>query len=359
MTKIFSNLGLSVVDGVAAKGLSMAVDKFNSSISNGFHKKGPVRFYYKYEAGGSIVNVLGKSAVSVATKLAQDEIMKQYNKLISKKVKLNKKTSSMISLIKKGNVDDGSQDPVDSGFGSMLVNNGTRAVIATDAYGNKCVDAFMMAIPLKNKINISQKVRTSVLNNEAGDKYENNSFSSDSLVWWDCTAIVTISSDRNIIATKVAGRDYSRKELVSNGDISISVSGRLNSHLADVYPTQEVKKFIQIMNYKGAIRVNNQFLSQLGIDRIVIQNFNMPQKEGYKNIQEYTFTALGMQPDKETKVSSDTIVSIDQALIKSSDESKSEWKKLMDKKLDGIKSASSDAIGSGLSMSSGILLNSF
>ena len=253
---------------------------------------------------------------------------------------------------------DGSKDPMDSGFGTMSVNGGSRVVVATDAYGNKCVDAFMMGIPLKSKINISQSVRTNILNNEKGEKYETNSFSSDTLVWWDCTAIVTINSERNLIATRVAGRDYSRKELVSNGDISISVSGRLNSFLPDVYPTNEMKKFIQIMNYKGAIRVKSQMLSMLGIDRIVIQNFNMPQKEGYKNIQEYTFTAIGMQPDKEIKVDSDTIVSIEQALIKNSDDSRSAWQKMLDKKLEGIKSASEDALAGGLSMASGMLQNS-
>lgn len=112
------------------------------------------------------------------------------------------------------------------------------------------------------------------------------------------------------------------------------------------------------MNYKGAIRVKSQMLSMLGIDRIVIQNFNMPQKEGYKNIQEYTFTAIGMQPDKEIKVDSDTIVSIEQALIKNSDDSKSAWQKMLDKKLEGIKSASEDALAGGLSMASGMLQNS-
>lgn len=359
MAKIFSNLGLQVVDGATAQATGMAMNLFNSAMSNGFKKKGPVRFYYNYYAGGSILNVMAKSAIGIASKLAQDEIMKQYKKLISKKQKISSSASnSMVTLIDKGNIADGSKDPMDSGFGTMSVNGGSRVVVATDAYGNKCVDAFMMGIPLKSKINISQSVRTNILNNEKGDKYETNSFSSDTLVWWDCTAIVTINSERNLIATRVAGRDYSRKELVSNGDISISVSGRLNSFLPDVYPTNEMKKFIQIMNYKGAIRVKSQMLSMLGIDRIVIQNFNMPQKEGYKNIQEYTFTAIGMQPDKEIKVDSDTIVSIEQALIKNSDDSRSAWQKMLDKKLEGIKSASEDALAGGLSMASGILQNS-
>lgn len=72
----------------------------------------------------------------------------------------------MVTLIEKGNIADGSKDPMDSGFGTMSVNGGSRVVVATDAYGNKCVDAFMMGIPLKSKINISQSVRTNILNNE-------------------------------------------------------------------------------------------------------------------------------------------------------------------------------------------------
>lgn len=356
MAKIFSNLGLSVVDGLTAQATGIAMNALNSAISNGFQSKGPVRFYYNYDmGGGSVLNVMAKSAIGLASKLAQDEIMNQYKKLISKKSKLSDSSNSMTKLIEDGNKADGSEDPLKSGFGAMKVNNGSNAVVATDAYGNKCVDAIMLGIPLKNKISISQNVKET-----KGTKYAttSNSFSSDTLVWWDCTAIITVNSDRNLIVTRVSGRDYSRKELVSNGDVTISVTGRLNSHLPDVYPTSEVKKFIQIMNYKGSVKVNSQILSMFGIDRIVIQNFNMPQKEGYKNIQEYTFTAIGMQPEKETKVSSDTIVAIEQALIDNSSDSKSDWEKMLDKKLDGIKSASTDALAGSLSMASGMLQNS-
>lgn len=358
MAKIFSNLGLSVVNGVAAQATGMAMNYFNTALSNGFQKRGPVRFYYNYGAGGSITNVLAKSAIGIASKLAQDEIMNQYKKLVSKKSKLSTdSSSSMTTLIKDGLKNNGTSDPWESDFGKMKVNGGKNVVFATDCYGNPCIDAFMMGVPLKNKIPVSQKV---VESNNAKPEvtYHNMNFSSDTLVWWDCTAIVTVNSERNLIATRVAGRDYSRKELVSNGDISISVTGRMNSHLPDIYPSSEVKKFIQIMNYKGAIKVNSQFLSMLGIDRIVIQNFNMPQKEGYKNLQDYTFTAIGMQPSKETKVENDTIVSIDNAIQASNDKEESAWKKMLNQKLESIKSATGDALAGSLSMASGMLQNS-
>ena len=39
MAKIFSNLGLQVVDGVTAQATGMAMNLFNSAMSNGFKKK--------------------------------------------------------------------------------------------------------------------------------------------------------------------------------------------------------------------------------------------------------------------------------------------------------------------------------
>lgn len=121
------------------------------------------------------------------------------------------------------------------------------------------------------------------------------------MVWYDTTALVTINSDKNLIATRVQGRDYSRKELVSNGDIKFSVSGQITSGKPDIYPSEEVKKFIKVMQYKGIVKINNQILDQFGISHIVITDFNMPPRQGYKALQQYSFSAIGLQPEKILK----------------------------------------------------------
>lgn len=360
MASLFTNLGLKVFDGVTAQLQGSIVNKLNKGMLTGF-KNSEVRFYYNEKAGGSITKIMTKSLIGQVTKALTDEALSMYHNLLFKDGKLNEHTSNMQKLIENGNmVDDAfgyNADNISTAkFGAMSVNGGKNVVVATDMYGNRCVDAVMLGIPVKNPINFSQRWRddqADVINNT----YNQNDFSSDTLVWWDCTAIITLSSDKNIIVTKVNGRDYSRKELVSNGDINISITGRMNSNLADVFPTDDMQKFIQIMKYKGAVKVNSQILSQFGIDRIIIQNFNLPQKTGYKNIQEYTISAIGLQPDIEAKVTNDTIKTIDTVIVEEEKE-KSPWLKILDNRLDGLKHASEDAVSQGLSMASGILENS-
>lgn len=362
---LFGNLGLNIFDGVTAQAQGAATNWLKNKLGNGFKGSGGVRFYYDKNMGGGIINVVTKSILSTALKTLTDEALKQYHNLLFKgKVQDGSNSTNMVKIISEGNeVDDSFVLPTAKDapgkfystgkYGVMTVNNGQNTIVATDMYGERCVDAFMMGIPVKSGIEVRQQVRVDYATGTL-KPYGENAFTSDTLVWWDCTAIITIQSQKNLIVTKVNGRDYSRKELVSNGDINISISGTMSSDLPEVYPTLEIQKFIRMMKYKGPIRVNSQYLSQFGIDRIIIQDFNMPQKRGFKNLQEYTINAIGLQPDKETLEIKDTIKTIDTAIMQQEKE-KSPWAKILDDRLDGLKRASEDVLSSGLSMASGML----
>lgn len=148
-------------------------------------------------------------------------------------------------------------------------------------------------------------------------------------MWYDTTALITINSDKNLIATRVTGRDYSRKELVSNGDIKFTVSGQITSGKPDIYPAEEMQKFYKIMQYKGIVKINNMVLDQLGITHIVIENFNVSPRQGYKALQQYTFSAIGLQPENEIEISEDTISIIPQKNVSANDDDGSEWMKML------------------------------
>ena len=154
--------------------------------------------------------------------------------------------------------------------------------------------------------------------------------------------------------TRVVGRDYSRKELFSNGDIEFTVNGTISSNIADVYPANEVKKFIQIMKYKGIVKVNNQMLDQFGIDGIVIKGFSLDAKDGFKNQQNYTFSAVGIMPKSEVNVMRDTIVTIDRNLTKNS-EKKNKWSQMLNNKLEGISNTAIGMADQGLAIAGGLL----
>ena len=126
-------------------------------------------------------------------------------------------------------------------------------------------------------------------------------------VFLDLGAIVQAQSSNNLVLTKVQGRDYSRKELISGGDINFTVTGKIVSNYPDVYPYAEVSKFITLMQHKGVIQVFNLMFQQFNVTQILIKDFNMGQNEGFKNVQPYSFTCVAVEPDDAVNVVQDTI----------------------------------------------------
>ena len=112
---------------------------------------------------------------------------------------------------------------------------------------------------------------------------------------------VQISSKNNILLTTVQGRDYSRKELISGGDLEINISGKITSKYPEVYPESEVSKFIKIVQYKGVIDCDNTILRQFNISRLIILNYTFPPSE-YRNIQPYTISCVAVEPSETVEL---------------------------------------------------------
>lgn len=129
----------------------------------------------------------------------------------------------------------------------------------------------------------------------------------------DLSPQISVSSSKNIVMTQVQGRDYTRKELVSGGDISFSVTGSIVSHNEGEYPESAVKKFIQIMQYNGIVNVKSMLFDQFNVTRIVIKDFSLSNPE-YKNIQPYSFSCVAIEPDEDVKITQDTISVINREL---------------------------------------------
>lgn len=122
-----------------------------------------------------------------------------------------------------------------------------------------------------------------------------------------------MSSTKNVILTTVQGRDFTRKELVSGGDMTYTVNGAIVSDQAGVYPSEAVKRFVKIMQYNGIINVNFITFGLLGVTRIIIKDFSLGEIE-YKNIQPYSFTCVAVEPDDAITLQADTINAINKEL---------------------------------------------
>lgn len=341
-----NNLGWNVTSGAIASIIGGALDTLQSKLANAGRDE-KVKLYWDYNKGGSIWNVVARTIVGGAVTAITQEGLSQYKKLIGGK-KVDTATQSAQEAYKDLLA---AQEEDENKYGKIDVNKDTTpvAIKAYDDWGNVCPDALMLAIP------VAQPVKMTTTTYKNGTSVDEE-VTSDHLVWYDTTALINLSSDKNLILTQVAGRDYSRKELVSNGDLNFSVSGHITSRMPDIYPSSEVQKLRQILQYKGIIEVNNEFLDQWGVTKIVVKSFNFPSSEGNKSIQDYSFEAVGIQPDVEANVTEDTIKIIDYNIAVETDNSESlAWKDILSAQLANLKSLSVDVAAQGTALATGYL----
>jgi hypothetical protein len=117
------------------------------------------------------------------------------------------------------------------------------------------------------------------------------------VVFVDLQPQVQVSSKNNIVLTTVQGRDYTRKEFISGGDLEISITGNITSKYPDIYPEAGVSKFLKLMQYKGVINCENTILRQFNISQLIIQNFSFTSSD-CRNIQPYTISCVAVEPSE-------------------------------------------------------------
>lgn len=258
--------------------------------------------------------------VHVAKQLAMSEIEGQINKLFPKyqrylektlrKTVLEQQKSNQVQLIRN-------RESQMKEWGRITADGG-HTIIAKDKYGNAVPESLMLFYDGDTDI-LVEDVKI------VGDKQVKDSYTTKTICFIDINPDIAIQSSKNIVMTTVQGRDYTRKELVSGGDLNFTVTGEIVSNEEGVYPENDVKKFIQIMQYGGVVNVNHFQFKQFNVDKIIIKDFNMQNQE-FKNIQPYTFTCVAVEPDEDVVVKSDTIAVINREIEVSP---MSKWYKLI------------------------------
>jgi len=258
--------------------------------------------------------------VHVAKQLAMSTIEGQINKLFPKyqrylektlrKTVLKQQQNNQIQLIKN-------RETQMKGWGQITAEGG-HTIIAKDKYGNRVQESLILYYDGETSVQVSDV-------KEVGGRQITDSYATKTVCFIDLNPDVAIQSSKNIVMTTVQGRDYTRKELVSGGDLNFTVTGEIVSNEEGVYPENDVKKFIQIMQYGGVVNVNHFQFKQFNVDKIIIKDFNMQNQE-FKNIQPYTFTCVAVEPDEDVVVKSDTIAVINKEIEVSP---MSKWYKLI------------------------------
>lgn len=117
----------------------------------------------------------------------------------------------------------------------------------------------------------------------------------------DLQPMVQVSSKNNVVMTQVQGRDCSRKEYISGGDLEISISGKITSKYADVYPEAEVSKFLKLMQFKGVIDCENTVLRQFNIDKLIVLNYSLSATD-CRNVQPYSLSCVAVEPSESIQL---------------------------------------------------------
>ncbi len=84
------------------------------------------------------------------------------------------------------------------------------------------------------------------------------------------------------------------KERWSSDDYGITIKGALINFKEEKYPEDQVKRLREVCEYKGSVKVENTLFRIFGIERIVINNYDIPFTKGLP-IQSYTINAYSDQ----------------------------------------------------------------
>ena len=339
MASLFQNLSVSaiptvnyaydIVSGYAIRTLNNKMDE----LING---KRRVKFYYRRD-NRTFIQVLVDSALQHVSTELKNAMWKAVREKFQQKRK--EEYANIVQDRRKTNlVNNGAVQIRNYGVMNILdTNNKIRTILCKDIYGNDCSDGLMLKIPTKEEVQYKryQNYVSHYDTVSISKEYEESSFRSKYLIWSDATSMINFQSNKNTIITQVVGRDYSRKELASNGDIKFSVSGHILSGMAEVFPTDQVQKFLQVMQYKGLVEINNILLDQFKIEKILILDYTLTPLEGTKSQVDYSFNAIGIQPRHEIEVSEDTLFLDDVVFNMQTPNEEDAWSKWFKAKAEG------------------------
>lgn len=277
--------------------------------------------------------------VHIAKQLAMSTLEGELNSLLPKYEKYAR--DKMINAMRvqqdanrKVLISNGKKSTEDFGF---IICEGGHKLIAKTKYGTPVPEALILSFDDQEKVHyedvlwdensvesytIKKKSTLEKLWNPGNEiehtaqNHKSDPFDTKTVFHIDLAPKVSMNSSKNVILTQVQGRDFTRKELVSGGDMTYTINGIIVSDSEGVYPTEAVKRFVKIMQYNGIVNVNFVTFGLLGVSRVIIKDFSLGAPE-YKNIQPYSFTCVAVEPDDAITIQSDTIAAINKDLADS------------------------------------------
>lgn len=112
--------------------------------------------------------------------------------------------------------------------------------------------------------------------------------------------LITVSQAKKIIKTDIQGRNGTVKEYIGDDDYAITINGIITGANGQ-YPIDDVSRLKKILDAPIAIGVSSRFLQNLGIISLVVEEYEISQKEGGYSYQTFSISCISDVP-QELKV---------------------------------------------------------
>lgn len=109
--------------------------------------------------------------------------------------------------------------------------------------------------------------------------------------------LITVSQAKRIIKTEIQGRNGTVKEYIGDDDYAVTINGIItgvNGH----YPIEDVKSLKKILDAPVAIGIASTFLQNLGIKSVVVESYDIEQKEGGYSYQTFSISCISDVPQE-------------------------------------------------------------
>ena len=145
----------------------------------------------------------------------------------------------------------------------------------------------MFGLPVWDTITLTSPAYT----DNDGIKQTKNTFQID-------IALIEIINKRIIVKTEVQGRNETIKEYMSDGDNDIRIRGSFISPLYNIPPYNDIQAFEFMTSVPTALDVSSNFLNYMNIFSLVIEESTIKQREGMRNVYDYTLDCLSDLPNE-------------------------------------------------------------
>lgn len=108
--------------------------------------------------------------------------------------------------------------------------------------------------------------------------------------------VITVSRDKNIVITQVAGRSEPVIEYISSGSYQVTITGSLLNQKQHERPEDAIKTLSAICNASASLRVTCDYLQYFGIYELVIQRENFAMRPGFLNQQPFELNCISVKP---------------------------------------------------------------